>query len=259
MSIHSAPIIGGYSDTMKNDAFFVFNAFYFFNAFLGLLFSPGKGIIFYAPILLLFVFVYRRPLKEIELEEIICLSLFLVAVLFYSFFSIWSGGGAWGPRYLLPVLPFGLIVLAKNDYFRLKKINFLFVLSLVGFFVQFPACIVRWGGPVNAFFNLGITKEINFCPQLSPIVWAWTVWLTLIGKILKVAPNCLEIFLMDEYGVKKYLISINEVSKYSLWLFNAPEIYPFLWPLALVVFISIIVILVIVARWLFMGIKIEEI
>lgn len=78
----------------------------------GLLLSPGKGLFFYSPILLLFFggiahFARRRP-AEAVLWAGVCLP-YLVAC---SAFSSWSGDYCWGPRYLVLVLPFLFVPVA---------------------------------------------------------------------------------------------------------------------------------------------------
>lgn len=71
----------------------------------GLLFSPGKSIFLYAPVLILAVLGMPAFWRRHRTEAL----LFLVApwlfVLVYSMKSVWHGGG-WGPRYLVMIVPF---------------------------------------------------------------------------------------------------------------------------------------------------------
>jgi hypothetical protein len=80
-------------------------------AALGLGISPYKGLLWYSPALLLGLigaipFVRRRPWEG---------AAFLMVVgsllLGYSRYNYWSGGVAWGSRYMLPAVPF-LVLLA---------------------------------------------------------------------------------------------------------------------------------------------------
>jgi Dolichyl-phosphate-mannose-protein mannosyltransferase len=71
----------------------------------GLLVSPGKSVFVYAPLALLGVagwplLAARRP-WEAALFGLIVLS----HVVLYGLLPIWHGDAAWGPRYLVPVLP----------------------------------------------------------------------------------------------------------------------------------------------------------
>ncbi len=68
----------------------------------GLLVSPGRGLLFFAPLALLAPFALRRlPGPARVLCGILPLVLLLVAARWFS----WHGASCWGPRLLLPALP----------------------------------------------------------------------------------------------------------------------------------------------------------
>jgi hypothetical protein len=77
----------------------------------GLLFSPQRGLLFYDPLLFagllgLGVLVwYRRR------ESILIVGLVGVSLALYGTYAAWTGGAGWGPRYLVPVLPYLLLPL----------------------------------------------------------------------------------------------------------------------------------------------------
>ena len=77
----------------------------------GLLFSPGKSLFLYAPVLILAVLGMPAFWRRHRTEGL----LFLVApwlfVLVFSMKSVWHGGG-WGPRYLVMIVPFLAITAA---------------------------------------------------------------------------------------------------------------------------------------------------
>lgn len=68
----------------------------------GLLVSPGKGLVFYAPVVLLAAFGWRRVAPRARL---LLFAVPAAHVLVVARWSWWEGGAAWGPRLLLPVLP----------------------------------------------------------------------------------------------------------------------------------------------------------
>lgn len=71
----------------------------------GLLFSPGKSVLLYAPPLLLALpgsyLLWREGQRGVVL---LGWGLFMSHVLLYARWNIWEGGGVWGPRFLLPVV-----------------------------------------------------------------------------------------------------------------------------------------------------------
>lgn len=74
----------------------------------GLVASPGKGVLWYAPPLLLAFagwshLARRRPAAAL-LSGLVVLGVALVFARYY----MWWGGGAWGPRFLVPLLPIAL-------------------------------------------------------------------------------------------------------------------------------------------------------
>ena len=77
----------------------------------GLLFSPGKSLFLYAPVLILAVLgmpAFWRRHRAVGLVFLVAPWLF---VLVYSMKSVWHGGG-WGPRYLVMIVPFLAITAA---------------------------------------------------------------------------------------------------------------------------------------------------
>jgi hypothetical protein len=80
----------------------------------GLLFSPGRGLFLYAPLLVLLFFgvrpAWRRlPRAYFWLITTICLFYWL----FYGSWFAWGGTWGWGPRFLLPLLPLLMLFVAE--------------------------------------------------------------------------------------------------------------------------------------------------
>ncbi len=78
---------------------------------LGLSISPYKGLFWYAPALLLGLIGALPFTRRFPWEGLAFLLLVAGHFLGYSRYNYWSGGVAWGSRYMLPVIPF-LILLA---------------------------------------------------------------------------------------------------------------------------------------------------
>ena len=81
----------------------------FFEGLVGLLLSPGKGVVWYALPLVLTVWGWGRFAKKHGAEAAFVVALVVPVVVLFSLYSFWHGDGAWGPRYLIPVLPFLLL------------------------------------------------------------------------------------------------------------------------------------------------------
>lgn len=78
----------------------------------GLFLSPYKGLVWYSPVLLLCVPGWRMFRRD--QPRLAWLSLLLIALqaLFFAGWWSWHGGIVWGPRFLLPVIPLLVLLLA---------------------------------------------------------------------------------------------------------------------------------------------------
>jgi hypothetical protein len=72
----------------------------------GLLLSPGRGLIFYAPVLLLLIPALPVLWRARRRETAFILLLAASQTLLYARWHVWFGGWCWGPRFLVPLLPF---------------------------------------------------------------------------------------------------------------------------------------------------------
>jgi hypothetical protein len=116
---------------------------------LGLLISPGTGLIFYFPIAILAPLAFKRMYRDNK-----GLSLLFGYVLFVTWLFVgtiayaepygWNGQ-AWGPRYLVPILPFitiasgFLFLYLKNRVFLKATIT---ILCAVGFYVNLLGVLI---------------------------------------------------------------------------------------------------------------------
>jgi hypothetical protein len=72
---------------------------------VGQLFSPGRGIVFYSPILLACLAALPNFIRRHRLLAILILATAGCYLLLYGKWFMWHGGFAWGPRFLVPVMP----------------------------------------------------------------------------------------------------------------------------------------------------------
>ncbi len=112
----------------------------------GLLASPGKGVLLYTPLLLLAPGAWLLFVRRRRAEAWLFLGLWLVLLAVYAPYNFWTGGFNWGPRFLLPVLPLGLLpigALLEQPQARPRLTWAVFlVLFLLGLGLQLPAVLV---------------------------------------------------------------------------------------------------------------------
>jgi len=140
-----------------------------FLAFAGLLVSPAKGILLYSPILIFGFAAVLKPLRE-KFEIRLCLLCLLLHTLLWSFYADWWGGWAWGPRYLMDIMPFALYITCVSIDHILeiakRKKNLLIlvsILALLSFLIQFIG-ITTWDGDYHRTYDKGWGEGRN---------WVW--------------------------------------------------------------------------------------
>lgn len=127
----------------------------------GLLISPGRGLFLYCPIFLATPFAFFLFLRRHRIEGLLSLSLVTIHTLLYSKWFMWHGGFAWGPRFLVPIIPFLVIPLAplaeglrgrgKVAFASLSAISVVpQILGLSIHFARFQETLLQTGLPLFA-------------------------------------------------------------------------------------------------------------
>jgi hypothetical protein len=138
----------------------------------GLLASPGWGIIWYCPVLLLSILGFRIAVRSKLLEALAIVAVFGAFLLFHSFYVNWSAGWSWGPRYLVPTIP-GLCSL--TGLLRERGRKALIVVSLAGFLINAPTLFgfyERYFAELNEQ-NILPGNETAWSLPLAPFLHAW--------------------------------------------------------------------------------------
>jgi len=78
----------------------------------GLLIGPGRGMLVYFPAILVALLTFRKAMKRQARWTLFTWGGFLVLLLFYAQWHEWEGGWCWGPRFLVPTIPFLCLQLA---------------------------------------------------------------------------------------------------------------------------------------------------
>lgn len=162
----------------------------FIEGLYGQLFSPGRSIFLYSPAILLVIIFWQKIKKSVFAELAVFISMSAIFIIFYATqFSIgspeqgiaglWHGESSWGPRYLLPLIPFGLLI-AGFIYTRLNKAQKLLIvmpLFLAGFYVEILGSVmpyqIKYHDLQDKFF-VNSTEFTNFAygnliPRFSPV------------------------------------------------------------------------------------------
>ncbi|MFH0777171.1 MAG: hypothetical protein V2A71_00935 [Candidatus Eisenbacteria bacterium] len=151
----------------------------------GQLFSSGKSIFLYAPVLALSWSGFSLFRRKLGAEALLFVSIFVINLLFYSKFVSWAGDGSWGPRYLVPFVPFLLVpvgsLLSSENVGRLLWSTFVF-LAVVGLLVQIGGVSIYFGSYLREIKEYPYKKEFtdprflsdsHFIPNFSPVWGHW--------------------------------------------------------------------------------------
>ena len=124
-----------------------------FNAFMGITFSHFRGIFFHSPWLLL-VFpglLSFWKMKEFRKEWLLCVYIIIGFLGFNSSYYTWWGGWGIGPRHLIPMLPFMVIVI----YSYLPKLKPYFIaLGLYSILIMVLVCVTEPQVPDSFMYPL---------------------------------------------------------------------------------------------------------
>jgi hypothetical protein len=188
----------------------------------GLLLSPGKGLILYAPPVLLLLWGWQRFAREHRAEAWFVGVLAATMLAVFGSFAVWHGDGAWGPRFLVPLLPFLLLpalpVIAglraedrgpsgdqavggrRSGAGWRFDVRAFWVATLmgVGFFVNLLGAAVNF----DAYLNVGVEgRERYWYPQTSPIAGHWGLFTAQMrGVALRLLPRNDTFYLTDGFS-----------------------------------------------------------
>lgn len=149
-----------------------------------LLVSPGKGLIWYVPVLFLLPLVARPFWRRFPLPTILFVIICGVYLLFYANVNYWHGDPAWGPRYLYALLPYLILPLGEVARrwraYRLPVRGIIVTALAATFLVQFSAVTVSYwrhwhfiyGYHLDQVENHAWGQNLNYwwIPDQSPIV-----------------------------------------------------------------------------------------
>lgn len=169
----------------------------------GLLLSPGKGLAWFAPPLWLLPLGIARlraaagegtaVAKRWAARGILAVLGF--ALLLYGAFEHWAGDGSYGPRYLVPVLPLGLLAVAfALDRASRAVRRWAWTLGVLGLLVQAGGVLIYFGAQMREAGDYPYTRSLGdprflessrWNPRFSPILGHWRMALRNTGEHLR--------------------------------------------------------------------------
>jgi hypothetical protein len=155
---------------------------------VGLLASPGKGLLIYFPLVILLPLALRYLYHSQNNKWLFYLVIYVVVANWLFFGTMddsesrfWSGATAWGPRYLIPILPFIIVAFGA----LIKRLHLLkhglvlkitlIVLCAAGFIINLPGKLVSSEyGEIYAREEAGVyLDDMAWNPYYSPVVVHW--------------------------------------------------------------------------------------
>ncbi|HKG86985.1 MAG TPA: hypothetical protein VKA95_01560 [Nitrososphaeraceae archaeon] len=224
---------------------------------VGLWSSPGAGLIFFFPPVILLPIAFRYMYTENK--RLFFLILYVIAVNWLYFGTLsylepisWSGGLVWGPRYLIPVLPFITIALGtllthlrnKKQKLLLFRVSTVISLFVIGFVINLLGTIV-W---IYYFHLYSWEKEQIWRHWANTKPWDPETWnpryspIVLDLKIL--ADSYLSDIQLERYnGTSYHFVTYGLVPcSYDLYIFCKFGIIPIMILSALAVLLAYIII-----------------
>lgn len=199
----------------------------------GLTLSPGRGIFWYNPLLILSLLGFSQLYRVHKEKALTFLVFILLHLLFYSKWGGWDGGWVWGPRFMLVIVPY-LVIFSGVWISRLKSISvaILCILLLLSMAIQFSAVFVS---PERYYYQEHIKDPKNHMNKIiydinySPL---WAQWKSL-GIVVE---NIKDSNFLYELAQEQKMGGISEEEKGKTYFlahnlaFNSPNLWLFyLW------------------------------
>jgi hypothetical protein len=182
------------------------------NAFL-LLISPSRGLFFTAPILVLAVISFFTSPERASLRHRVKVVAFLATLIAMFGHGAAHGGWAFGPRYLVMIMPLMLdSFFARDDEkpFELWR-ELLFAVSLIFCVVPiltFPFAPPEFNSPHNDFWTKFLTQENWVVPNLANVLGFESSIVTLVPVLLVIAAVIMIAPARSRYGVAGIVIGL---------------------------------------------------
>ncbi len=133
-----------------------------------MLFSPGKSIFLYNPVLLLLPVCIWSFYRRHAVVAVAISSAVIVNFVLYGFYTAWAGDYAWSIRYQAAVLPFLILPLVELFNRSLKNLAKTMIISIIA-----VSCVIQVASVVYNF-NLEFVQNPNHHLIPDDYVWEWS-------------------------------------------------------------------------------------
>lgn len=162
-------------------------------ALFGVTFSAERGLFFFMPVLLLFVPALLRRGRSAREREVFSISTVTIGlfVTMNALFINWDGGASAGPRYLIPAIPFFVVIILRLEY-TLRTLLVAIPLALVSFSNMLT---INMFSPMMPYYSADRVTPVK--PLLT--FYPWLVGL-ICNRELAGQPNvyCRDVFINSE-------------------------------------------------------------
>ena len=155
-----------------------------------LLFSPSRGLFFFAPVLLYSAYLLFDWNARVNLREKVRAAAVVITVLVLCGHGAAHGGWAAGPRYLVMILPLLLEPLVEKSELP-STLPFVFIAALSLFLCILPALTFPFSPPEytfphNTFFGAFIVHDGWFAPTAGALIGLGSNWPAIIPIVFAV-------------------------------------------------------------------------
>jgi hypothetical protein len=202
--------------------------------FAGFLISPGRGLLCFVPVLFLVLPGVAAMWRRCRTVTILAFTTVVVYLLFYSRFTAWYGTEAWGPRYIVPTIPFLFLpvghfleggIRSKGKWVQGLTV----ILVVLSFLNQIPPVTVSPGRYFNRIHELE-RRHVWVDPVLdvkrSPLVMHWknlAEVLSIMGKGQVHQPSfdeeVIDIREGDPYDYRIHSLATNVLNFWYVYLY----------------------------------------